>query len=84
MKGQIVKIGNSRGIRIPKPLLEECKLTGDVELQIHSEGLLIKPSKRPRLNWEEAFEGMSDREEDEMIIENSDAGTSYEKERWRW
>ena len=84
MKARIVKIGNSKGIRIPKALLEECKLSGDVDLEVRSGGLMIKPSKTPRLNWESAFKQMSDNDEDEMIVDNSSAATSFEKEKWRW
>ena len=84
MKAQIVKIGNSRGLRIPKPILEECELSGEVELEVRADGLLIKPSKVPRLNWEESFKKIAENEDDEMIIENSGAPTSFEKEGWRW
>ena len=84
MKSQIVKIGNSKGLRIPKALLEECKLDGDVELEIRHEGLLIKPAKTPRLSWEDAFKQMSDNDEDELVIDNSDTVTIFEKEKWRW
>ncbi len=84
MKSRIVKIGNSKGIRIPKALIEECKLSGDVELAVVSNGLLIKPSKAPRIKWSDSFKRMSDNDEDEMIVENSEAQTSFEKEKWRW
>ena len=84
MRAQIVKIGNSKGIRIPKALLEECQLSGDVDLEVRQGGLLIKPSKTPRLNWEAAFEQMSDNDEDEMIVDSSETSTAFEKEKWRW
>lgn len=43
MKTSIIVIGNSRGIRIPKPLLEESGLTGEVDLQVIKGGIQIKP-----------------------------------------
>jgi len=84
MKAQVIKIGNSRGIRIPKPILEECQLSKDVELKIHSEGLLISPAKTPRLNWETAFKQMASDEQDELIADDSKLQTAFEKEDWRW
>ena len=42
MKAQIVQIGNSKGIRIPKVLLEESGIRGDVELEICADGILIR------------------------------------------
>ncbi len=82
MKTQIIKIGNSKGIRIPKPLLEQSNLKGEVELEVRDEGLLIKSSQEPRFNWAEAFQEMSENDGDEMIIE--DASNDFEKEGWRW
>ena len=84
MKTQIIKIGNSKGIRIPKPLLEECKLENDVELKILADGLLIKPSDTPRKNWDEAFREMADNERDELLIDNGEAPSTFEKDKWRW
>ena len=48
MKAQIIQIGNSQGIRIPKALLEETRISGEIELEVHPEGILIKNIKKPR------------------------------------
>lgn len=82
MKTQIIKIGNSKGIRIPKPLIEQSNLDGEVELEIVAEGLLIKSSAKPRSNWAKAFKAIAENDEDEMIIE--DSSNKFEKENWRW
>ena len=53
----IVKIGNSRGIRIPKPLIEQAKLEGkELDLQLVNNGLLITPKKAARDGWKELIE----------------------------
>jgi len=55
----LVKIGNSQGIRIPKPLIERANLEGkELKLQLVSEGLLISPEKEARDGWKEAIEGV--------------------------
>lgn len=82
MKTQIIKIGNSKGIRIPKPLLEQSNLKGEVELEVRDEGLLIKSSKKPRHNWDKAFKEMTENDGDELIIE--DSPTNFEEEDWKW
>lgn len=82
MKAQIIKIGNSKGIRIPKPLLEQSNLDGEVELEVRDEGLLIKSSKKPRAKWAKAFKEMSENDADEMLVE--DSPTDFEKENWQW
>jgi antitoxin MazE len=82
MKTQIIKIGNSKGIRIPKPLLQQSHLDGEVELEVRDDGLLIKPSKKPRFNWDKEFESMSENDDDEMILD--DSANKFEKENWQW
>jgi antitoxin MazE len=54
---QLVKIGNSQGIRIPKPLVEQAHLQNkELKLQIVDDGLLITPEKKPREGWQQAIE----------------------------
>jgi len=53
----LVKIGNSQGIRIPKALIEQAHLEGkELEFQIVKDGLLVSPSKKPREGWKEAID----------------------------
>ncbi len=55
----LIKIGNSQGIRIPKPLIQQAHLEGK-ELQLHvvDDGILISPSKKPREGWAASIEKM--------------------------
>ena len=55
MTASIIKIGNSRGIRIPKKLLDQYHMDGQVELIVSEEGLLLKPLQKPRAGWSELF-----------------------------
>ncbi len=53
----LVKIGNSQGIRIPKPLIQQARLEGkELDIQVVNQGLLVTPSKKPRDGWEKAIE----------------------------
>ncbi len=55
----LIKIGNSQGIRIPKPLIEQADLDGkDLQLQVVEGGLLITPRKSVREGWKEAVENI--------------------------
>jgi antitoxin MazE len=82
MKTQIIQIGNSQGIRIPKVFLEECKIGGDVELQIHPDGILIRNAQKPRSGWDVAFKTMAENEDDEPA--GAAASTSFDKREWQW
>ncbi|QEP41834.1 AbrB/MazE/SpoVT family DNA-binding domain-containing protein [Ectothiorhodospiraceae bacterium BW-2] len=54
---QLIQIGNSQGIRIPKPIIDQAQLSGaELELEIVQEGLLIKPKKKARSGWQTAIE----------------------------
>jgi antitoxin MazE len=81
MKAQIIQIGNSQGIRIPKVLLEESRISGDVDLELHPDGILIRKAQRPRDGWAEAFQSMA--EHDDAEIEPLPP-TDFEKKDWQW
>jgi antitoxin MazE len=81
MKAQIIQIGNSQGIRIPKILLEETKISGEVELEVAPDGILIRNIKKPRADWDERFKTAAD--DDDPAIE-SRGTTSFQRKEWQW
>jgi Growth regulator len=82
MKSQIIQIGNSQGIRIPKVLLEESKITGEVELELFTDGILIRNISKPRSDWEETFKSLAENDDDEPLDQN--APTVFERKEWQW
>lgn len=82
MKAQIIQIGNSQGIRIPKVLLEESGIVGEVDLERHDEGILIRNTQKPRAGWDEAFKFMAENDEDEAG--KAFPKSSFEKREWQW
>jgi antitoxin MazE len=83
MKTNIVTIGNSQGIRIPKILLEQSKLSGEVELEVKGDSIVILPSRKPRENWDELFQSaLSDKSEEELI--GGDVRNDFDEEEWEW
>jgi len=83
MKAQIVQIGNSQGLRIPKVLLEESGIKGEVELEITPEGILIRNISKPRADWDKRFELLHDHDDD---VPQSETQTSsqFEIKEWQW
>ena len=79
VRGKLVKIGNSRGIRLAKPLLEVAGLADEVEIEAAPGVLTIRPSAHPRAGWAEAA-AACDREGllDEM------SSTRLDDEEWSW
>jgi len=83
MKTELVRIGNSRGIRIPKPLIEQCGFGDQVDLRVHNDCLVISPERRPRDGWEEAFRAAGPSVEDERLLESAGA-SEFDRKEWRW
>jgi antitoxin MazE len=70
MEIPIIQIGNSKGIRLAKTILERYHITDTVELIFKEGYLILKPSHHPRQGWEAAFEEMRERGDDELLIDD--------------
>lgn len=79
MKARLVRIGNSRGVRIAKPLLEEAGLTDEVEIRVRSGALIITAAESPRAGWAEAVRRLGP----SRLIDGPSA-TRFDDEEWEW
>jgi len=84
MRTRIVRIGNSRGVRIPKPLLEQAGLGQEVELTVEDSRIVIAPARRARAGWAEAFQEMHARGDDRLLDQDSLSPTRFDKTEWEW
>jgi antitoxin MazE len=82
MKTRLVQIGNSRGLRLPKPLIEEAGLKDEVEVILRDGALIITSAEHPRRGWESAVDLLLERREDHVIDEP--APTRFDDEEWEW
>lgn len=82
MKAKIVRIGNSRGVRIPKPLLEQAGLGDEVELRVVDAGIVIEPSASPRTGWSQAARLLHERGADELLL--TPVATEFDETEWTW
>ena len=83
MKAELVRIGNSRGIRIPKPLIEQCGLGETVELRVANDCLIISPERQPRQGWNDAFRASGRVLDDELLLEIAEP-SEFDRKEWRW
>ncbi|HEX5409875.1 MAG TPA: hypothetical protein VFW89_08910 [Gemmatimonadaceae bacterium] len=81
MKTRIVSIGNSQGIRIPKLLLEQAGLQGDVELRAEQGRIVVAAIRRTRAGWAEAAAQLHARGEDGLIETPAPAFDAVD---WEW
>lgn len=70
MQSTLIKIGNSKGVRIPVSLLKEYDFGNDVTLELKEDGILVKPSRKPRKGWGTAFKKMHERKEDGLLMDD--------------
>jgi antitoxin MazE len=82
MKARIVRIGNSRGVRLPKPLIAEAGLSDEVELTARDGAIIISCSTRPRSGWREAAQRARDNDDDRLLDEPT--RTRFDDEQWKW
>ena len=82
MKARIVRIGNSQGVRIPKPLIEQTGLGDEVEIVVRGNALVISPAVRPRAGWAEVFRAMATHGDDKLLDETRP--TRWDEDEWQW
>ena len=79
---RIIRIGNSRGIRVPKALLEQAQLPEEVELHAEPGRLVVRAARRMREGWAEAARLMRQRDEDGLLCEPT--STRFDEKEWEW
>ena len=70
MEVSIIQIGNSRGIRIAKKILEKYEIIDSVELILKEDCLILRPIKKAREGWEDSFRKMAEKSDDKLLIED--------------
>jgi antitoxin MazE len=83
MKARISRIGDSRGIRIPKALLEEARLTDEVQIEAEPNQIVIRSVHAPREGWDAAFQCTVERDSDALDAEAALAA-SFDQGEWKW
>jgi antitoxin MazE len=81
MKTKIVRVGNSRGIRLPKVLIEQAGLDEDVQLEVHGNTLVIRPLASTRSGWAAAAAQLALAEEGLL---DAFRPTNFDQDEWTW
>jgi antitoxin MazE len=82
VKGRIIKVGNSQGIRIPKLLLEQSGIQENVELEVRDGQIVITAASRVRVGWAEAFARLANNEDEDILLDN--ITTAWDESEWEW
>ncbi len=82
LKTRLVRIGNSRGIRVPKLLLDTARLPEEIELRAEPGRLVVSAARRPRAGWDSKARSMHERGDDAPL--DPLTSTDFEATDWRW
>ncbi len=82
MKAKLVPIGNSRGVRIPKPLIQQANLSDEVDLQVRGASIVISSESTSREGWAQAAQQLHANAEDELLLPAK--STKFDADEWQW
>jgi antitoxin MazE len=82
MKTRIVRIGNSQGVRLPRPLLEQAGLGEDVVLRATPGRIVIEAVRAPRAGWDDAARAMHAAGDDALL--DAGSATQFDRDEWEW
>lgn len=78
MQVSIIQIGNSKGIRLNKVLLDKYQIGDKVELIMEKDCIILKPVSTPRQGWEEAFKQMHLNGDDQLLMDDVFADENWD------
>jgi len=79
MEISVIKIGNSKGLRLSKEILERYKIRDKVELIFEKGYIILKPKKQPRKGWEKAFKQMHENNDDKLLLDDVFEDETFEE-----
>lgn len=79
MEASIIKIGNSKGLRLSKTILEKYKIKDKVELILEQGQIILRPITTPRRDWEEQFKTMAENGDDALLMDDVFAEEDFEE-----
>ena len=82
MKTHLVRIGNSRGVRLPKTIIAQAGLTDEVELDVRDGAVVIARATSSRSGWAAAAKQMRERDEDRLL--DPPTPTRFDEKEWEW
>lgn len=75
----VVQIGNSKGIRLSKTLIEKYNIKDTVELILEKGYIILKPKANPRKGWEKAFKKMHENQDDKPLMSDVFEDENFEE-----
>ncbi len=82
-RARIVRIGNSQGVRIAKPILEQSGISDEVDVEVKDQSIILRAIRAARAGWEDAFQKMAERGDD-MLFDTQSSVSEWDEKDWTW
>lgn len=79
MELSVINIGNSKGIRLSKTILEKYSITDKIELIMEKGYIILKPKTEPRKGWDKAFKKMHENGDDQLLMDDVFEDENFEE-----
>ena len=83
MKVNLVSIGNSKGVRIPRSIIKACGFGEQIEMRVSEGMVVLTPARNPREGWNRAFETMAATGDDALLVPEGMAH-EWDEAEWEW
>ena len=84
MRTGLVRVGNSKGLRIPKAVLDQLSITDEVEMEVQGDAIVIHRGRANREGWDAAFAEMAAAGDDVFVGGAASLLSSWDAEEWKW
>jgi antitoxin MazE len=85
MKTKLIRIGNSQGVRIPKPLIEESGLTEEIEMILRDNEIVLRSAETIRKSWEASFKKIAEQGDDALLDQKEiEKPSEWDEAEWTW
>jgi len=85
MKTKLIRIGNSQGVRIPKPLIEESGITEEIEMILRDNEIVLRSVESIRKDWALSFKKMAQQDDDALLDqEEIERSSDWDETEWTW
>jgi antitoxin MazE len=84
MTTKLIQIGNSKGIRLPKSLIEQIGLSDEIEIAVGKGQIVLRPLQSPRAGWDEAFAKALRRNGEQADTEWLNTPNRFDDKEWKW
>jgi antitoxin MazE len=85
MKTKLIRIGNSQGVRIPKPLIEESGIADEIEMTLRDNEIVLRPADAVRKDWDRSFKKMAEQGDDTLLDKDDiEHASEWDESDWTW